>query len=157
MPRFTVAAAQYPIDRLADWAAYKAKLTSWVEQAVAGGAALLVFPEYGAMELASLDPATMADLAGSIDTVSALLPRVDALHARLAQAHGVHILAASAPAAMAMGGCATPRACFPRRCHGHAGQADHDPVRAGGMVHHRGRGAARVRYRAGPPGDPDLL
>ncbi|NKJ43574.1 MULTISPECIES: carbon-nitrogen hydrolase family protein [unclassified Novosphingobium] len=97
MPRFTVAAAQYPIDRLADWAAYEAKLTAWVEEAVAAGAALLVFPEYGAMELASLDPATMGDLAGSIDTVSALLPRVDALHARLAQAHGVHILAASAP------------------------------------------------------------
>ena len=97
MPRFTVAAAQYPIDRLADWSAYEAKLGAWVEQAVAAGAALLVFPEYGAMELASLDPATMGDLAGSIDTVSALLPRVDALHARLAQAHGVHILAASAP------------------------------------------------------------
>ena len=97
MPRFTVAAAQYPIDRLANWSAYEAKLKSWVDQAVAGGAALLVFPEYGAMELASLDPATMGDLAGSIDTVSALLPRVDALHARLAQAHGVHILAASAP------------------------------------------------------------
>ncbi len=97
MPRFTVAAAQYPIDCLADWAAYAAKLSAWVEQAVGGGAALLVFPEYGAMELASLDPATMGDLAGSIDTVSALLPQVDALHARLAQAHGVHILAASAP------------------------------------------------------------
>jgi len=97
MTVFTVAAAQYPIDRLADWDAYAAKLTRWVEAGVGQGAALLVFPEYGAMELASLDPATMGDLAGSIDTVSALLPRVDALHAELARRHGVHILAASAP------------------------------------------------------------
>lgn len=97
MTEFTVAAAQYPIDRLADWDAYAAKLARWVEAGVGQGAALLVFPEYGAMELASLDPATMGDLAGSIDTVSALLPRVDALHAELARRHGVHILAASAP------------------------------------------------------------
>lgn len=92
-----VAAAQYPLDRLENWDAYERKLGFWVEQAVAGGAALLVFPEYGAMELASLDPDTMGHLAASIDTVSALLPRVDALHAALAARHGVHILAATAP------------------------------------------------------------
>ncbi|WP_408590314.1 carbon-nitrogen hydrolase family protein [Novosphingobium sp.] len=97
MTRFTIAAAQYPIDLLDGWDAYVAKLTIWVEQAAAGGAGLAVFPEYGAMELASLDPVTMGDLAGSIETVSALLPRVDALHAELAARHGLHILAASAP------------------------------------------------------------
>jgi len=97
MTRSTIAAAQYPIDRLESWEAYAAKLTRWVEQAAAGGASLAVFPEYGAMELASLDPATMGDLALSIETVSALLPLVDALHANLAARHGLHILAASAP------------------------------------------------------------
>lgn len=97
MVSWRVAAAQYPIDQLADWDAYAAKVAKWVAQAADGGAALAVFPEYGAMELASLDPATMGDLAGSIETVSALLPRVDALHAELAARHGMHILAASAP------------------------------------------------------------
>lgn len=97
MVTYTVAAAQYPIDRLADWADYEAKLARWVAEASAGGAALAVFPEYGAMELASLDPARESDLRGSLGTVSALLPRVDALHARLADLHGMHILAASAP------------------------------------------------------------
>ena len=97
MTRFIAAAAQYPIDQLADWQAYATKLSRWVEQAAQGGAALAVFPEYGAMELASLDPATMGDLAASMDTVSALLPQVDALHAELAARHGLHILAASAP------------------------------------------------------------
>ena len=97
MVSFTVAAAQYPIDRVESWEAYEAKLTRWVEAAAARGAKLAVFPEYGAMELASLDPATMGDLAGSIETVSALLPRVDALHGELAARTGLHILAASAP------------------------------------------------------------
>ena len=97
MTRFTIAAAQYPIEAQADWAAYEAKLTSWVAAAAGGGAALAVFPEYGAMEMASLDPTTMGDLVGSLASVSALLPRVDALHAGLAAQHGLHILAASAP------------------------------------------------------------
>lgn len=97
MVSWRVAAAQYPIDRLPDWQAYEAKLSRWVAEAAAGGASLAVFPEYGAMELASLDPETMADLPGSAETVSRLLPRVDALHADLAARHAIHILAASAP------------------------------------------------------------
>lgn len=95
--RWRVAAAQYPIEALAGWDAYVAKLSRWVAEAAAGGAALAVFPEYGAMELASLDPATMGDLHRSIATVSALLPRVDALHAELAAQHGIWLVAASAP------------------------------------------------------------
>lgn len=97
MKAFTVAAAAYPIDRLACWDDYRAKLERWVAEAAAGGAALAVFPEYGAMELAALEPATMGDLAGSLASVAALAPRVDALHAKLAARHGLHILAASLP------------------------------------------------------------
>lgn len=92
-----VAAAQYPIEQLRDWDHYAAKLARWVGEAAAGGADLAVFPEYGAMELASLDPASMGDLAGSLASVNALLERVDALHAELAARHGLHVLAASAP------------------------------------------------------------
>ncbi|WP_374280010.1 carbon-nitrogen hydrolase family protein [Novosphingobium sp.] len=92
-----VAAAQYPIEQLRDWDHYAAKLARWVGEAAVGGADLAVFPEYGAMELASLDPASMGDLAGSLASVDALLEQVDALHAELAARHGLHILAASAP------------------------------------------------------------
>jgi predicted amidohydrolase len=97
MTRYTVAAAQYPIEQLADWDAYGAKLMRWVSEAAEAGAALAVFPEYGAMELASLEPATMGDLAGSLASVAALVPQVDALHAELAARFGLHILAASLP------------------------------------------------------------
>lgn len=97
MTHFTIAAAQYPIEQLDSWPAYAAKLTAWVEAAAAGGAALAVFPEYGAMELASLDPASMGDLAGSLESVATLAEQVDALHHGLADRHGMHILAASIP------------------------------------------------------------
>ena len=55
MPRtITVAAAQYNLDAHENLAAYRAKITRWVEDAVGRGAEILVFPEYGAMELCSI-------------------------------------------------------------------------------------------------------
>jgi len=93
-----IAAAAYPIDWHDDWASYEAKLTRWVAEAAGEGADLLVFPEYGAMELASLaghDAA--ADVEASLRAVSDLSEQSDALHARLAMTHGVHILGASSP------------------------------------------------------------
>jgi len=93
-----IAAAAYPLDWLEDWPAYEAKLTRWVEEAVAQGADLLVFPEYGAMELASLGGAEVAaDLEGALREVARHRPAVDALHVKLAASHGVHILGASGP------------------------------------------------------------
>lgn len=93
-----IATAAYPLDVLPDWAAYKAKLTDWVQDAAGQGAELLVFPEYGAMELATLaGPEVAGDLEASSRAVSDLIADVDDLHADLAVSHGVHILAASAP------------------------------------------------------------
>lgn len=93
-----IAAAAYPLDPLENWDACAAKLTRWVDEAAGEGADLLVFPEYGAMELAmTAGPETAADLEAASRAVSGLIPRADALHARLARRHGVHILAASAP------------------------------------------------------------
>jgi hypothetical protein len=52
--KLKIAAAQYPLDELKDLPAYEAKITRWIEVAVGAGAGLLVFPEYGSMELASI-------------------------------------------------------------------------------------------------------
>lgn len=94
-----IATASYPLDVLPDWAAYEDKLTSWVAEAVGQGADLLVFPEYGAMELATLAGLDVArDLEASLHAVAERLPEADALHAHLAGQFGVHILAASGPA-----------------------------------------------------------
>ncbi|KGJ13735.1 carbon-nitrogen hydrolase family protein [Paracoccus sanguinis] len=92
-----IAAAAYPIDWQADLNAYEAKITAWVEGAA--DCDLLIFPEYGAMELAGLGgPAVAGDLQASLREVARHEAARDALHARLAAAHGVHILAASGPA-----------------------------------------------------------
>ena len=93
-----IAAAAYPLDPFDDWAGYEAKLTAWVADAAGQGAALLVFPEYAAMELASLGGAAVAaDLEASLHEAACHRPVSDALHARLAARHGVHILAGSGP------------------------------------------------------------
>jgi predicted amidohydrolase len=93
-----VAAAAYPMDFFDSWEAYEEKLTRWVSEAAGAGADLLVFPEYGAMELATLAGRDVAlDLEASLRAVSDRIPEADALHAKLAQEFGVYILAASAP------------------------------------------------------------
>lgn len=101
---FTLAAAQYPIDRVTSWQAYKAKLVRWVEGAAREGAQLLVFPEYAGMELASLfGPEVERDLARQLDAVAGMELEVAGLHRDLARRHGVYILAGSQPARVAAG------------------------------------------------------
>lgn len=98
-----IATAAYPLDFLPDWAAYEDKIGAWVAEAAVQGAELLVFPEYGALELATLaGPNVAADVEASMHAVSDRLPEADALHARLAGEFGVHILAASAPCTEAL-------------------------------------------------------
>ena len=93
-----VATAAYPLDPVRTWSDYAAKLTDWVQTAVGQGADLLVFPEYGAMELSMLSgPVAAGDAEGCLHAVSSRIADVDDLHADLATRYGVHILAASAP------------------------------------------------------------
>ncbi|PWE49553.1 amidohydrolase [Thioclava sp. NG1] len=94
----TIAAAAYPLDWFDDWAGYAAKVTTWVTEAAGQGALLLVFPEYGAMELASLGGAeAAADLEAALAHVAGLRADMETLFANLAAKHGVHILAPSGP------------------------------------------------------------
>ncbi|MDA7428540.1 carbon-nitrogen hydrolase family protein [Primorskyibacter aestuariivivens] len=93
-----LATAAYSMDVLTSWAQYEDKISRWVSEAVGQGAGLLLFPEYGAMELATLAGLDVAgDLEASLHAVSERVPDADDLHARLAREHKVHICAASAP------------------------------------------------------------
>jgi predicted amidohydrolase len=93
-----IATAAYQMDWLDSWAQYEDKLASWVGDAAKEGADLLVFPEYGAMELATLNGEDAArDLERSLHAVSDRMEDAAALHLKLAAEHGVHILGASAP------------------------------------------------------------
>jgi len=92
-----IAVAAYPLDWFDAWHEYEAKLVKWVEEASDNQADILVFPEYGTLELASLSGKAVAgDLQASIDAVSERMGEVDALHQRLAKEHGVYICGASA-------------------------------------------------------------
>ena len=94
-----IAAAAYPLTEFASFAEYDAKLTAWVDEAAGQGAQLLVFPEYGAMELASLGGrAVSMDIEAALHEVARHQPAVDALYTKLAAKHGVYILGASGPA-----------------------------------------------------------
>lgn len=97
MPRtYKIAAAQYPLDELKSFAAYEAKINRWVEVAVGQGAELLVFPEYGAMELAAIT-GSAGDVAASFDAVSALVTETDGVFSGLARKHGVTLVSGSGP------------------------------------------------------------
>lgn len=93
-----IAAAAYPVDWHNRWNDFVGKLRVWVRTAAEQKAELLVFPEYAAMEIASLAEETNArDLTRAAGAVNARIGDVDDLHASLAREFGVHICAASAP------------------------------------------------------------
>lgn len=93
-----IAAAAYPLDALPTLGAVEDKIARWVAEAAGEGAELLVFPEYGAMELAApAGEAIVASLDASLQAVSEAFPRIDAVHADLAERYKVHILGASGP------------------------------------------------------------
>jgi predicted amidohydrolase len=96
-----VAAWQYPIERLASWDAWLAKLEAGFAEARGRGAALCVVPEYAAMELTSLTGGD--DLAAQLDALQPVLPRYLDAYAALARRHGIAIVAGSFPERIAGG------------------------------------------------------
>lgn len=94
--RIRAAAAAYPLDFLESWDAYKQKAERWVNKAVKENADILVFPEYGAIEIASIaGSGAVADLSASIDAVSQRYDDFSGLWCSLAKRYGVLICAPS--------------------------------------------------------------
>lgn len=92
-----IAAAQYPLDRLASIDAYVTKLGNWVREAVRHGAELIVFPEYGSMETCALDDGAIESAERSLAIAAQHLPAMTAALTDLARQFNVHILAPSGP------------------------------------------------------------
>ncbi len=93
-----IATAAYNLNWLDSWAQYEDKVEAWVSEAVSHGSNLLVFPEYGAMELSTLDgPKVAGNLERSIHAVSDRMEDVQDIHSRLAMKYNAYILGASAP------------------------------------------------------------
>jgi predicted amidohydrolase len=96
--RLRIAAAQYPVDYLSDWSAYQYKITEWVERAVEERAALLLFPEYFSMELASLfEERIYRSLSLQLEAMQSLLKGFQALLGSLASQHRIHIVGGTFP------------------------------------------------------------
>ena len=96
-----VASAQYDISFFNSWDEYSQKITRWVNEAVANGAQLLVFPEYGSMELPSmLGEDVLQDMHKQFAEMQTLWADVQALHLALAAEHRLLILGASFPLLM---------------------------------------------------------
>ena len=106
-----IALAQYPIGQFAGLEDWQANAARWVGEAAAAGARLLVFPEYGGMELASLlPPALQSDLRGQIPALAQFHDHFIETYAALARRHDVFILAPSLP--LETGGAYYNNACL---------------------------------------------
>ncbi|MDI3325576.1 carbon-nitrogen hydrolase family protein [Pontibacterium granulatum] len=98
MENLRIAVAQYDIGFFEHWSGYADKLEQWVNDAAGQGAQLLVFPEYGSMELASLfGEVIYSDLSKQLDAMQAIYPDWQALHLALAKRFDLLILGASYP------------------------------------------------------------
>jgi predicted amidohydrolase len=99
-----VAAAQFPIGQPATFQAWADNISEWVAKGAATGAQLLLFPEYGAIEVAATcGTKVYSDLQATLGAVADLNQRIEAHYVALARQHAVHILAGSGPTRRADG------------------------------------------------------
>jgi predicted amidohydrolase len=93
-----VAAAQYPITQHASFKDWSFHIENWVKSAVDRGARLLLFPEYGAMELVSLFPEEIRlDIRRQVDKLDEIKDDFCAVFVHLAKKYEVIIVAPSIP------------------------------------------------------------
>ncbi len=99
-----IAAAAYRPEWHPDWAAMSAKLDSWVADAAAQGAELLIFPEYSGIEAVLIGQITAEpDPIAWRDRMVVAADHWRDLNLAMARKYGVHILAGSINAQAAQG------------------------------------------------------
>lgn len=93
-----IAAAQYDIGFLETWANYQNKIDRWVQEAAGESAKILLFPEYGSMELASLfSEEIYQSLEKQLDAMQSLHDDYVGLYRSLAQQYSCYIQAGTFP------------------------------------------------------------
>ncbi|WP_438970108.1 carbon-nitrogen hydrolase family protein [Methylophaga sp.] len=98
MSNVKAAIAQYDIGYFSHWSEFEAKLTQWVKQASMQGAKLLVFPEYGSMELASIFGRDIYScLSKQLHSMQTVYAEYETLYKELAKRFDVIILASTFP------------------------------------------------------------
>jgi predicted amidohydrolase len=93
-----VAAAQYPITQHATFKDWTFHIESWVKNAVDRGSQLLLFPEYGSMELVSVFTEEIRlDIRRQVDQLDAIKDDFCTIFSELAKKYAVIIVAPSIP------------------------------------------------------------
>ncbi|PPD05545.1 MAG: amidohydrolase [Methylobacter sp.] len=96
-----IAAAQYDIGFFENWPQYVEKIDRWVAEAAWQGAKILVFPEYGSMELASLfGKDVYGSLSKQLASMQSLVDDYIGLYQSLAQKNSCYIQAGTFPVAI---------------------------------------------------------
>lgn len=93
----TLAAAAWPVEWHATPAAFEAKLAAWIAEAAAGGAGLVLLPEYAGMEVAFAGPRTALSTPAWCHRAADLAAGYVARCADLAQRYGLWLMAGSLP------------------------------------------------------------
>ena len=93
-----IAAAQYDISFLETWENYQKKIERWISEAAEQNAKILVFPEYGSMELASLFPEEVySSLEKQLASLQTLHADFVSLFQSLARKYRCHIQSGTFP------------------------------------------------------------
>jgi predicted amidohydrolase len=93
-----IAAAQYPIQFHNSFSDWQKHCQVWVEKAVKNKANLLLFPEYGSMELVSLmQPEIRENIQWQVQELNNFVADFCQVYAQLAQKHNITIVAPSFP------------------------------------------------------------
>ena len=96
--KVTIASAQYPITEHASWESWQQHVEKWVAEAAEKGAELLLFPEYGAMELVSIfDSKTRQNIQQQVVELESLRVLFCQVYESLAKKYNVIIVAPSIP------------------------------------------------------------
>jgi predicted amidohydrolase len=99
-----IATAQYDISFLENWQNYQTKIERWVGEAAEQNAKILLFPEYGSMELASLFPKEIySSLSKQLASMQSLLDDYTGLFRTLAQKYGCYIQSGTFPVEVGSG------------------------------------------------------
>lgn len=98
MKKYSIALAQYPIGNFESFEIWKIHIENWIVDAKSKNADLLVFPEYGSMELVSLfEPQIQQDLSRQIEKLQNILPDFIQTFSELAIKYQITLVAPSFP------------------------------------------------------------
>lgn len=96
--KIRIASAQYPITSHSSIEAWENHISNWVEKALSENPDVILFPEYGSMELVSIFPVEIQkDIQKQVREMQSIYPRFIAVFETLSLKHQVIIVAPSFP------------------------------------------------------------